>query len=201
MRTTSTVVRTKYADSSPVVLPQKRQRREALAARRKAIGWSQANLAEALGIAPNTVSRWETGISTPSPWVRDALANALNLSVIALAELIDGKPLPKLSVVPDEVEKIPQAANDETNGRPILAANSEIVSLPNKARGLFKRVHRRWKNPGQLRAKKSSTTTAASLRTHAPNSRASPRQKEKASLPIGWQQLNIFAGEPQWTSE
>ena len=199
MKRTPTVVRVNDAAPPIVACSQKRQRREALAARRKAIGWSQANLAEALGVAPNTVSRWETGISTPSPWVRDALANALNLSVIALAELIDGRPLIQPSV-PDEIEEIPQAANDETNRPPALDTSSEVEVLPNKAKRLFKRVHRRWKNPGQQQAKKSSTM-ASNSRTHAPNSRASPHQKEKANLPLGWQQLNIFTGEPQWTSE
>ena len=40
---------------------------------RHALGWSQRRLAEALGVAPNTVARWERGEIQPPPYLRLAL--------------------------------------------------------------------------------------------------------------------------------
>ena len=40
---------------------------------REAKGWSQADLARALSIAPATVSRWEACERTPPPFLRLAL--------------------------------------------------------------------------------------------------------------------------------
>ena len=43
---------------------------ELLAVRRR-LGWTQAQLAEAVGVAPNTVARWERGeLSMREPAVR-----------------------------------------------------------------------------------------------------------------------------------
>ena len=41
---------------------------------RAALGWSQARLAEALGVSRNTVNRWEMGIRKISPLVVKLLA-------------------------------------------------------------------------------------------------------------------------------
>jgi len=65
-----------------------RHRREALAVRRKAVGWSQENLAFHIGVHSRTIYRWEVGTSTPGPSVRDALAQALQMSVLELEELL-----------------------------------------------------------------------------------------------------------------
>src|SRR5260370_6253756 len=45
-----------------------------LRAERKRCGWSQAQLAEALGITPKTVTRWELGITMPFPYHREKLS-------------------------------------------------------------------------------------------------------------------------------
>lgn len=37
-------------------------KKEDLKKRRSALGWTQKQLAEALGVQPNTVTRWENGI-------------------------------------------------------------------------------------------------------------------------------------------
>ena len=93
MRTTPSVVRVNVTDS-PVVHAQKpRKKRSALSARRQAIGWTQANLAEVLEVAPNTISRWETGVSIPQPSIRDLLAEKLKVSVLDLSKLIKGDSL------------------------------------------------------------------------------------------------------------
>lgn len=62
--------------------------RTALAARRKARGYTQEDLAQALGIARSTVVRWETGAAAPQPWTRSALAKTLGLQPEDLHHLL-----------------------------------------------------------------------------------------------------------------
>jgi transcriptional regulator with XRE-family HTH domain len=69
------------------LMPAKRQR---LAARRKAVGFSQEQLAERLGIDRSTVARWESGETEPQPWMRPRLARALQLSLGQLDHLLAG---------------------------------------------------------------------------------------------------------------
>lgn len=44
---------------------------------RARLGWPQHRLAEALGIAPNTVARWERGEKRPPPYLLLALDRLL----------------------------------------------------------------------------------------------------------------------------
>jgi transcriptional regulator with XRE-family HTH domain len=66
-------------------MPVKRRR---LAARRKAVGFSQEQLAENLRIDRSTVGRWESGETGPQPWVRPELARVLQVSVDELNNLL-----------------------------------------------------------------------------------------------------------------
>lgn len=66
-------------------MPVKRRR---FAARRKAVGLSQEQLAESLRIDRSTVGRWESGETEPQPWVRPRLARALQISVDELGDLL-----------------------------------------------------------------------------------------------------------------
>ncbi|WP_202806540.1 helix-turn-helix transcriptional regulator [Kribbella catacumbae] len=59
-----------------------------LAERRKAVGLSQGELATTLGIERSTVVRWEAGKTAPLPWVRPALAEALQVSGDQLDDLL-----------------------------------------------------------------------------------------------------------------
>lgn len=63
--------------------------REALAARRKALGLTQESLAEALRVERSTVARWEQGTATPRPWYRRQLADALSLTPDELVPLLE----------------------------------------------------------------------------------------------------------------
>ena len=63
-------------------------RRRALADRRKAAGYSQERLAEAIRVEPSTVGRWERGETEPQPWFRPKLARALGISNQALGDLL-----------------------------------------------------------------------------------------------------------------
>jgi transcriptional regulator with XRE-family HTH domain len=59
-------------------------RREHLAARRRTVGLSQEALAARLGVQRTTVTRWESGATTPMAWVRPGLAEALGVSSLTL---------------------------------------------------------------------------------------------------------------------
>jgi transcriptional regulator with XRE-family HTH domain len=61
-------------------------RRHELAARRRAAGLSQERLAQRLHVDRTTVGRWEQGTSTPQPWHRRPLAEALKVTL----DMLDG---------------------------------------------------------------------------------------------------------------
>ncbi|MEV8439045.1 helix-turn-helix domain-containing protein [Actinosynnema sp. NPDC051121] len=65
-------------------------RRRSLARRRKSLGFSQESLAEALGVDPKTVQRWERGVTGdgPQPWLRPKLARLLDVSPDGLEALL-----------------------------------------------------------------------------------------------------------------
>ena len=64
-----------------------RRRRTGLAAARKAAGYTQEGLAEALSVDPSTVNRWEAGLHAPVPYVWPKLARLLGISRAQLGEL------------------------------------------------------------------------------------------------------------------
>ena len=63
-------------------------KREHLAQRRKAVGLTQEQLAERLGVERTTVVRWERGETQPVPWLRPRLAAALGVSADRIEELL-----------------------------------------------------------------------------------------------------------------
>jgi transcriptional regulator with XRE-family HTH domain len=67
-----------------------RAKRRSLAQRRVAVGFTQEQLAECLGVDPSTVRRWESGSSAngPKPWIRPKLARHLRISIDQLHELL-----------------------------------------------------------------------------------------------------------------
>ncbi|MCW3045148.1 MAG: helix-turn-helix domain protein [Actinobacteria bacterium] len=68
-------------------------KRSRLAARRRALGFTQESLAERLGVHPTTVRRWESGGigNGPQPWVRRKLAEHLQVSAEELEELLSDR--------------------------------------------------------------------------------------------------------------
>lgn len=92
-------------------------KRQRLAARRKVVGLSQEQLAQALGVERSTVVRWETGETGggPQPWLRPKLARVLQVSIEQLGELL----IPETAAEPQttrarpyEVELLRQELND-----------------------------------------------------------------------------------------
>ncbi|MGH3678893.1 MAG: helix-turn-helix domain-containing protein [Natronosporangium sp.] len=63
-------------------------RRRRLAQRRRACGYSQEALAEALQVDRTTVVRWETADTEPQPWHRPKIARVLQVSLEELNELL-----------------------------------------------------------------------------------------------------------------
>lgn len=67
-------------------------KRRSLAERRRVVGHTQEQLAALLGVERSTVVRWEAGETTPQPWCRPKLAEALAVSVDELdAMLAEGQ--------------------------------------------------------------------------------------------------------------
>ncbi|MGH8604321.1 MAG: helix-turn-helix transcriptional regulator, partial [Gammaproteobacteria bacterium] len=63
-------------------------KRHRLAQRRKTVGFTQEGLAEQLGVDSTTVRRWESGETSPQPWVRPKIARYLLMSAEQLEELL-----------------------------------------------------------------------------------------------------------------
>jgi transcriptional regulator with XRE-family HTH domain len=63
-------------------------KRQQLALRRKAVGLSQEQLAERLGVDRSTVVRWERGETLPQPWLRPKIARVLQVSIAHLSDLL-----------------------------------------------------------------------------------------------------------------
>lgn len=63
-------------------------KRTQLAARRRAVGFSQEQLAESLRVDRSTIGRWESGETEPQPWTRPKLARLLKVTVDQLDDLL-----------------------------------------------------------------------------------------------------------------
>jgi DNA-binding XRE family transcriptional regulator len=69
-------------------------KRRALAERREVVGHSQETLARLVGVEPTTVGRWERGETSPQPWCRPKLADALGVSLEELDVMLsEGQPV------------------------------------------------------------------------------------------------------------
>jgi transcriptional regulator with XRE-family HTH domain len=64
------------------------RKRTRFVSRRKALGYSQEQLAEQVRVERSTVARWESGETAPQPWFRPKVARALQLSLEQLDELL-----------------------------------------------------------------------------------------------------------------
>jgi tetratricopeptide (TPR) repeat protein/DNA-binding XRE family transcriptional regulator len=85
--------RTAISDAGMVAMPDGvdktgAAKRGPLAQRRKAVGLTQEQLAERLGVERTTVVRWERGETRPLPWIWPKLARALKVSAERLEELL-----------------------------------------------------------------------------------------------------------------
>lgn len=97
-----------------------------IAARRKALGLSQAELAERLHVTDKAVSRWETGRGMPAVDSLEQLAEALGLSV---SELLSGRELTAEELPKEAGEQIVESLRREWKmaWRGVLAAALAIA--------------------------------------------------------------------------
>jgi tetratricopeptide (TPR) repeat protein/transcriptional regulator with XRE-family HTH domain len=104
-------------------------RRGHLAQRRKAMGLTQEQLADQLGVDRTTVVRWERGETRPQPWVRLKLAAALGVSVDRLEELLasSGARARPPGQAPQVPRQLPAAVADFTGRAAELAALSAML--------------------------------------------------------------------------
>ncbi len=99
-----------------------------LAQRRVALGFTQEQLAERMGVDPSTVRRWESGVSEsgPKPWLRPKLARHLQVSPEQLDELLaegnDGEAADR----PDEVADDQAAILDRRPARLKFATAGQV---------------------------------------------------------------------------
>jgi tetratricopeptide (TPR) repeat protein/transcriptional regulator with XRE-family HTH domain len=89
-------------------------RRGRLARRRKAVGLTQEQLAERLGVERTTVVRWERGETAPLPWLRPRLAKALGISADRVEELLADGGAPAGPAGPAVPRQLPAAGADFT---------------------------------------------------------------------------------------
>jgi transcriptional regulator with XRE-family HTH domain len=78
--------------------------RSALAEARRAAGYTQEDLAEALHVDRSTVVRWDAGDHEPLPYLRPKLARLLGRSMQQLQDVIDCTRSKSSTALPDEVE-------------------------------------------------------------------------------------------------
>jgi tetratricopeptide (TPR) repeat protein/transcriptional regulator with XRE-family HTH domain len=111
-------------DSAATSEPSRRGR---LARRRKAVGLTQEQLAERLGVERTTVARWERGETAPLPWLRPRLAKALGISADRIEELLAGGDAPADPQGPAVPRQLPAAMADFTGRTAELAALTAML--------------------------------------------------------------------------
>jgi transcriptional regulator with XRE-family HTH domain len=91
-------------------------RRDALAARREEMGYTQESFGAAVGVEFSTVGRWERGNLTPLPYRRQRIAKVLDVSLDELSALLapTRQALTVVAVPPDPAEA------DDMNRRDLL---------------------------------------------------------------------------------
>jgi transcriptional regulator with XRE-family HTH domain len=94
-------------------------KRHARAERREILGHSQETFARALGVELTTVGRWERGETSPQPWLRPKLADALGISLEELDRMLaEGQPA-KVVITTDAIdEPIDDPEHDLVLGAP-----------------------------------------------------------------------------------
>lgn len=86
-----------------------------LEAMRLARGLSKTEVAQSVGVSTPTLTRWENGGSAPSSSKRAALASALGVSLVEIADAL-GLPRP-VTLVPNPAPELPSPDADALEAR------------------------------------------------------------------------------------
>lgn len=110
-------------------------RRVWLAERRRALGLTQEQLAEQLGVERSTVVRWEAGQTVPRPGMHRELARVLQLPVLEVANVLNwagrtGQPAPAPATCPADELNDPEAQTDRRQFLSAFAGTSIAASAP-----------------------------------------------------------------------
>lgn len=155
-------------------------RRQALTARREALGFTQETLAQELGVEPSTVGRWERGTLTPQPGRRPDLAQVLRVSLDELDGLLNrsspcsdttglGKQLAGRELVVDTViSPAPPARTKGHAGAPYDSAQLGTGALPLTVRDtsrLVAGVHRAYQAARYAEAARQLPSVTAAVNT------------------------------------
>jgi transcriptional regulator with XRE-family HTH domain len=107
-------------------------RREAFAARRELMGYTQESLATAVGVEFSTVGRWERGDLTPQPYRRPRIAKALGLTLEELGTLLTPTSSWRTTAPPSTSTSAQAAdANDDAGGRlDTHATTHDVFQVP-----------------------------------------------------------------------
>ena len=132
--------------------------RSQLASRRKALGFSQESLAEAMSVTTSTVSRWEQGVATPKARMRTPLAELLELTPVELDRLLDVDSQQQLASlnghdVPlwlGHFASLEQAAGEVRSSSARMGINRKIKN------GRLSPIHSRRSQPTGTRASRAS---------------------------------------------
>lgn len=89
---------------------------EVLRRERELRGWSQAELAEEVGTDQKVVSRWERGISHPSPYFRKKLIELLGKNAAELGFVVQPE-TPELSLAYDRITPASSLTQNQTNAQ------------------------------------------------------------------------------------
>jgi tetratricopeptide (TPR) repeat protein/transcriptional regulator with XRE-family HTH domain len=102
-------------------------KRRRLAQRRKAVGLTQEQLAEQLGVERTTVVRWERGTTQPLPWLRPKLAKTLGVSADRIGELLAAGPAVRDGAALAVPRQLPAAVADFTGRAAELRALTAML--------------------------------------------------------------------------
>src|SRR5436309_8776291 len=112
-------------------------------------GWTQSELAERIGTTQINVSRWENGVTTPSPYYRQRLGELFGKSISELGLIPESSeertaeittfsdtPDPHISTPPLSIWNVPYRRNPFFTGREEIIAHLYSVLRSNQAAAL-----------------------------------------------------------------